>query len=90
MLILESYFTFHTAQVDPINPRGCSAGMVGELAVWGRHVAGWELQQIVAGSDYMYQVRAVPTTERERERERERTWWAHTGGGHALAFKQPT
>jgi hypothetical protein len=42
------------------------------------------------------QVTAAPTpslcgfTERERERERERTWWAHTGGGNALAFKQPT
>ena len=23
-------------------------------------------------------------------REREWTWWAHTGGGKALAFKQPT
>jgi hypothetical protein len=22
-----------------------------------------------------------------RERERERTWWAHTGGGEAFAFK---
>jgi hypothetical protein len=28
--------------------------------------------------------------EREREREREGTWWAHTGGGNALAFTQPT
>jgi hypothetical protein len=28
--------------------------------------------------------------EKEREREREGTWWAHTGGGNALAFKQPT
>jgi hypothetical protein len=26
----------------------------------------------------------------EREREREWTGWAHTGGGNALAFKQPT
>jgi hypothetical protein len=26
---------------------------------------------------------------REREREREWTWWAHTGGGNALAFKPP-
>jgi hypothetical protein len=26
----------------------------------------------------------------EREREREGTWWTHTGGGNALAFKQPT
>jgi hypothetical protein len=25
-----------------------------------------------------------------RERERERTWWAHTGGGNALAFKPPS
>jgi hypothetical protein len=24
-----------------------------------------------------------------RVRERECTWWAHTGGGNALAFKQP-
>jgi hypothetical protein len=35
-------------------------------------------------------------TERQRERERERetktergSWWAHTGGGNALAFKPP-
>jgi hypothetical protein len=27
--------------------------------------------------------------ERERERERECTWWAHMGGGNALAFKPP-
>jgi hypothetical protein len=27
--------------------------------------------------------------EREREREREWPWWAHTGGGNALAFKPP-
>ena len=28
--------------------------------------------------------------EKVRARERERSWWAHTGGGNALAFKQPT
>jgi hypothetical protein len=27
---------------------------------------------------------------RERRSQREWTWWAHTGGGNALAFKQPT
>jgi hypothetical protein len=27
---------------------------------------------------------------RVSERESEWTWWAHTGGGNALAFKQPT
>jgi hypothetical protein len=29
--------------------------MLAEVAVWGRHVQGWEVQQIVAGSNYMYQ-----------------------------------
>jgi hypothetical protein len=36
------------------------------------------------------QVRAAYERERERERERELSWWTHTGGGNALAFKQPT
>ena len=26
----------------------------------------------------------------ERTKERKWIWWAHTGGGNALAFKQPT
>jgi hypothetical protein len=37
----------------------------------------------------LFSVRA-PRREGEREREREWTWWAHTGGGNALAFKPPT
>jgi len=41
--------------LDATHPRGCTAGMLAEVAVWGRHVQGWEVQQIVAGSNYMYQ-----------------------------------
>jgi hypothetical protein len=33
----------------------------------------------------MRTVRALPLPEREREW----TWWTHTGGGNALAFKPP-
>jgi S-adenosylmethionine:tRNA-ribosyltransferase-isomerase (queuine synthetase) len=34
------------------------------------------------GGEHRVSTRAVP-----REREREWTWWAHAGGGNALAFK---
>ena len=61
--------------------------------------SGYSLEVVAAACHHVYsdvsesdtccylfpmQVRGV------RERERERTWWDHTGGGHALAFKQPT
>ena len=36
------------------------------------------------------EIRRCVSLRRERERERGELWWAHTGAGSALAFKQPT
>jgi hypothetical protein len=52
--------------------------------------AAAECDRILTG-EFLRQVREREgEREREREREREGTWWAHTGAGNALAFKQPT
>jgi hypothetical protein len=49
------------------------------------------LAECVYANDFGTSLRHLGVREMQvREREREWAWWAHTGGGNALAVKQPT
>ena len=69
--------------------RGCSARCVRRGVPPTARIAPGRATSMDSRWTNAWRTRTVRACKRERERERERTWWTHTGGGNALAFKQP-